>query len=74
MDGQPLPREHGAPVRLIIPEMYGYKNVKWLQGIDVVPQAVNGYWENLGYDRDAWVGGQAPKPSKRLPPSREKTL
>jgi DMSO/TMAO reductase YedYZ molybdopterin-dependent catalytic subunit len=56
MDGQPLPREHGAPVRLIIPEMYGYKNVKWLQGIDVVPRAVNGYWENLGYDQDAWVG------------------
>jgi DMSO/TMAO reductase YedYZ molybdopterin-dependent catalytic subunit len=56
MDGQPLPREHGAPVRLIIPEMYGYKNVKWLQGIDVVPQAVSGYWEDLGYDRDAWVG------------------
>ena len=56
MDGKPLPREHGAPVRLIIPEMYGYKNVKWLQGIDVVPAAVNGYWENLGYDRDAWVG------------------
>jgi DMSO/TMAO reductase YedYZ molybdopterin-dependent catalytic subunit len=56
MDGKPLPKEHGAPVRLIIPEMYGYKNVKWLQGIDVVPQAVNGYWEDLGYDRNAWVG------------------
>jgi DMSO/TMAO reductase YedYZ molybdopterin-dependent catalytic subunit len=56
MDGKPLPREHGAPVRLIIPEMYGYKNVKWLQGIDVVPHAGQGYWEGLGYDRDAWVG------------------
>ena len=56
MDGRPLPREHGAPLRLIIPEMYGYKNVKWLQRIDVVPRAVNGYWEDLGYDRDAWVG------------------
>ena len=56
MDGKPLAREHGAPVRLVIPEMYGYKNVKWLQGIDVVPQAVDGYWENLGYDRNAWVG------------------
>ena len=56
MDGKPLPQEHGAPVRLIIPEMYGYKNVKWLEGIDVVPRAGNGYWENLGYDRDAWVG------------------
>jgi DMSO/TMAO reductase YedYZ molybdopterin-dependent catalytic subunit len=56
MDGQPLPREHGAPVRLIIPEMYGYKNVKWLQGIEVVPEAEQGYWEQLGYDNDAWVG------------------
>jgi len=56
MDGKPLAREHGAPLRLVIPEMYGYKNVKWLGGIDVVPRAVNGYWEDLGYDRNAWVG------------------
>ena len=56
MDGKPLPREHGAPVRLVIPEMYGYKNVKWLQGINLVPQIEPGYWEDLGYDQDAWVG------------------
>jgi DMSO/TMAO reductase YedYZ molybdopterin-dependent catalytic subunit len=56
MDGKPLPREHGAPVRLVIPEMYGYKNVKWLNGINVVPTPEDGYWEALGYDRDAWVG------------------
>ena len=56
MDGQALPREHGAPVRLIIPEMYGYKNVKWLQGINLVSEAGSGYWEQLGYDSDAWVG------------------
>jgi len=56
MNGKPLPREHGAPVRLIIPEMYGYKNVKWLAGINLVPKAQDGYWEQLGYDRDAWVG------------------
>ena len=31
MDGKPLAREHGAPVRLVIPEMYGYKSVKWLE-------------------------------------------
>ena len=56
MDGKPLPREHGAPLRLVIPEMYGYKNVKWLNGINLVPKAEDGYWEQLGYDRDAWVG------------------
>jgi DMSO/TMAO reductase YedYZ molybdopterin-dependent catalytic subunit len=56
MNGKPLAREHGAPVRLVIPEMYGYKNVKWLDRIDLVPRAEDGYWEYLGYDRDAWVG------------------
>jgi DMSO/TMAO reductase YedYZ molybdopterin-dependent catalytic subunit len=59
MEGKPLSRAHGAPVRLIIPEMYGYKNVKWLTGINMisdVEQTYAGYWEELGYDRDAWVG------------------
>jgi DMSO/TMAO reductase YedYZ molybdopterin-dependent catalytic subunit len=56
MNGKPLPREHGAPIRLVIPEMYGYKNVKWVARVDLVPHAQDGYWEILGYDRDAWVG------------------
>jgi DMSO/TMAO reductase YedYZ molybdopterin-dependent catalytic subunit len=56
MNGKPLPREHGAPLRLIIPEMYGYKNVKWLESINLVSKPEDGYWEQLGYDRDAWVG------------------
>ncbi len=56
MDEKPLSRAHGAPLRLVIPEMYGYKNVKWLNGINLVPKAEDGYWEQLGYDRDAWVG------------------
>jgi DMSO/TMAO reductase YedYZ molybdopterin-dependent catalytic subunit len=75
MDGRPLPREHGAPVRLIIPEMYGYKSVKWLQQIDVVPRAVDGYWENLGYDRDAWIGGSKviPKNARPQPFAKERT-
>jgi DMSO/TMAO reductase YedYZ molybdopterin-dependent catalytic subunit len=56
MNGEPLSRAHGAPLRLVIPDMYGYKNVKWLERIELVPQAGSGYWESLGYDRDAWVG------------------
>jgi DMSO/TMAO reductase YedYZ molybdopterin-dependent catalytic subunit len=56
MDGKPLSRAHGAPLRLVIPEMYGYKNVKWLERVELVPRAGSGYWEDLGYDRDAWVG------------------
>lgn len=56
MDGGPLPRAHGAPLRLVIPDMYGYKNVKWLERITLAPEADAGYWEVRGYDRDAWVG------------------
>ena len=56
MNGKPLPREHGAPVRLVIPDMYGYKNVKWVERIDLVAKSGQGYWEQDGYDNDAWVG------------------
>jgi DMSO/TMAO reductase YedYZ molybdopterin-dependent catalytic subunit len=56
MDGKPLSRAHGAPVRVVIPEMYGYKNVKWVERITVTGAAETGYWEQRGYDVDAWVG------------------
>ncbi len=56
MDGRPLRREHGAPARIVIPEMYGYKNVKWVERIEVGAKPVDGFWEGLSYDRDAWVG------------------
>jgi DMSO/TMAO reductase YedYZ molybdopterin-dependent catalytic subunit len=56
MDGAPLSRAHGAPVRLVIPQMYGYKNVKWLYRIELVSHPEPGFWEQNGYDVDAWVG------------------
>ena len=56
MDGAPLSREHGAPARVVIPQMYGYKNVKWVERIVLGEEAFDGYWEQRGYDRDAWVG------------------
>jgi DMSO/TMAO reductase YedYZ molybdopterin-dependent catalytic subunit len=56
MDHQPLTRPHGAPARVVIPEMYGYKGVKWLERIELVGKQPEGYWERLGYDQDAWVG------------------
>jgi DMSO/TMAO reductase YedYZ molybdopterin-dependent catalytic subunit len=56
MDGGPISRAHGAPLRLVIPDMYGYKNVKWLASITFVAKASAGFWEQRGYDIDAWVG------------------
>lgn len=56
MYGAPLTREHGGPARLYVAPMYGYKSLKWLSGIEVVNTVVPGYWEQRGYDIDAWVG------------------
>jgi DMSO/TMAO reductase YedYZ molybdopterin-dependent catalytic subunit len=36
--------------------MYGYKSIKWLSGIEVTDKVVEGYWEQRGYDVDAFVG------------------
>ncbi len=56
MYGEPIELKHGAPVRLIAAPMYGYKSIKWLDGIELGRKVEPGYWENLGYDVDAWVG------------------
>lgn len=56
MDGQPLTRAHGSPARVVIPEMYGYKGVKWLTRMELVATQPTGFWEGLGYDQNAWVG------------------
>lgn len=56
MDGRPLKRVHGAPLRVIIPQMYGYKGVKWLSGIRFDSEPGLGFWEQRGYDVNGWVG------------------
>ena len=56
MGGRPLSRPHGAPARVVLPEMYGYKGVKWLTRMEFVARQPEGYWEQNGYDQDAWVG------------------
>jgi len=56
LDGQPIERKHGAPARLVMPRMYGYKGVKWVQRIVVTDRVTDGYWQQRGYDRDAWIG------------------
>ena len=58
MDGKPLRRPHGAPARVVMPRMYGYKSVKWVTRIEVLEDDSRlGYWEQWGYDKDAWVDG-----------------
>ncbi len=56
MYGRPLTREHGAPLRLVLPTKLGYKQAKYIVGMRVtsVMAARRGYWEDLGY---SWHGG-----------------
>ncbi|GLY77913.1 molybdopterin-dependent oxidoreductase [Actinoallomurus iriomotensis] len=56
MLGGPVSHDHGGPVRMYVAPMYGYKSTKWLSGIEVVGDVRPGYWEERGYDVDAWVG------------------
>ena len=56
LGGQPLSRPHGSPARVILPEMYGYKGVKWLTKMEFVAKQPRGFWEQHGYDQNAWVG------------------
>ena len=56
MQGGSVTREHGGPVRLYVAPMYGYKSLKWLERIEVVNELDPGYWEERGYDVDAWIG------------------
>ncbi|WP_443065906.1 molybdopterin-dependent oxidoreductase [Streptomyces sp. NBC_00503] len=56
MQDKPLSHAHGGPVRLYVAPMYFYKSAKWLSGITLTEDVKPGYWEELGYDVDAWVG------------------
>ncbi len=55
MNGETLPADHGFPVRLVAPDKYGYKWVKWITLIEVVDEDHKGYWEHRGWDDDASV-------------------
>ncbi|MFF9279977.1 molybdopterin-dependent oxidoreductase [Streptomyces griseosporeus] len=56
MQDKDLGHSHGGPVRLYVAPMYFYKSAKWLSGITVTDEVEPGYWEERGYDVDAWVG------------------
>ncbi len=54
-NGEPLERRHGYPVRLLVPGIYGMKNVKWLTQIELVDFDYKGFWEKRGWSDEAVV-------------------
>jgi DMSO/TMAO reductase YedYZ molybdopterin-dependent catalytic subunit len=55
LNGAPLIREQGHPLRLIYPDMYGYKNVKWVRRLEVKANRDVGFWEQQGWEIEAYV-------------------
>jgi sulfane dehydrogenase subunit SoxC len=49
MNGQPLPPQHGFPVRLVVPGWYGMAHVKWLRAITVLDDSFAGYQQASAY-------------------------
>ena len=49
MNGQPLPREHGGPLRLVVPGFYGVSQVKWVERIEVWPARFAGWFQAKDY-------------------------
>ena len=56
-EGRPLSREHGGPVRAIVPRLYFWKSAKWIRRIEFVAADRSGFWETRGYHDhgDPWT-------------------
>ncbi|MSQ14105.1 MAG: sulfite oxidase-like oxidoreductase [Dehalococcoidia bacterium] len=55
-DGKELPADHGGPLRLVIPQLYGWKSAKWVSGVEFIKDDRPGFWEERGYHMrgDPW--------------------
>ncbi len=47
--GEPLPADHGGPMRLVVPHLYAWKSAKWINGLEFLEQMELGFWERNGY-------------------------
>jgi len=77
MNGEPLPIQHGFPVRLVVPGLYGYVSAtKWLAEIELSTlDGFDGYWIRRGWSKDAPVKTQSridvPRAGSRMSPGRQ---
>jgi hypothetical protein len=55
MNGEPLPIEQGYPLRVVAPNYYGYKWVKWVVRVEIVTYDYIGYWESQGWNDNAYT-------------------
>ncbi|MDB5043708.1 MAG: putative Sulfite:cytochrome c oxidoreductase, subunit [Candidatus Eremiobacteraeota bacterium] len=70
MNGQPLPYEHGYPVRLLVPGWAGDHSVKWIAHMTLAPTLTTDFWTAVGYRYPNQLG----PPGKGVPPQAEHPL
>jgi DMSO/TMAO reductase YedYZ molybdopterin-dependent catalytic subunit len=56
-EGKPLERQHGGPLRVVIPHLYFWKSPKWITRIELLREDRPGFWEVRGYNNhgDPWL-------------------
>jgi len=59
--GKPLPKQHGAPWRIVVPWKYGYKSIKSIVKIEFVAEQPKTFWETLGPDEYPFESNVNPK-------------
>ena len=52
-NGEELGKDHGWPLRLIVPSRYAWKSAKWVNGIELMAEDAPGFWEERGYNNNA---------------------
>ncbi len=55
MNGKTLNRQHGYPIRLLVPRYYGFKNIKWIGEIAFVREPYFGTWPKMGYTKEPLI-------------------
>ncbi len=68
LEGAPLTPEHGAPLRLLVPQLYAWKSAKYLSGLEFQTDWHGGFWEKRGYHLvgDPWEEQRYSEPIERV--------
>jgi DMSO/TMAO reductase YedYZ molybdopterin-dependent catalytic subunit len=65
LNGQELPRIHGWPLRVVAPDKWGYKWVKWVTEIEITDRGYEGNYERMGFSLDGDADGPRTEAERR---------
>ena len=78
MNDAPLTIDHGYPARMLIPDIYGMKNAKWITSITLIDSDFEGFWQTQGWDNAAQIHLEsiivAPADTSSVPAGQKTTV